>query len=96
MGVWLKINGPQSILVELVLHQSGSSFILSRNDGAKRLEVRYDGGHFTDTGIYATNGIYSIDGKNYLFEKGKLVKMSLDGVLLMCFCAGARFKDNSK
>ena len=30
--------------------------------------------YFTDTGIYATNGIYSIDGKNYLFEKGKLVK----------------------
>ncbi len=22
------------------------------------------------TGIHATNGIYSIDGKNYLFEKG--------------------------
>ena len=35
-----------------------------------------DGKHlyFTETGIYATNGIYSINGKNYLFEKGQLVK----------------------
>ena len=30
--------------------------------------------YFTDTGIYASNGIYSINGKNYLFEKGQLVK----------------------
>ena len=35
-----------------------------------------DGKHlyFTDTSIYASNGIYSINGKNYLFEKGQLVK----------------------
>ena len=31
--------------------------------------------YFTDTGIYAHNGIYSINGKNYLFDpKGQLVK----------------------
>ncbi len=30
--------------------------------------------YFTETGIYAANGIYSINGKNYLFEKGQLVK----------------------
>lgn len=30
--------------------------------------------YFTDTGIYAANGIYSINGKNYLFENGQLVK----------------------
>ena len=35
-----------------------------------------DGKHlyFTETGLYAHNGIYSINGKNYLFEKGQLVK----------------------
>ena len=36
-----------------------------------------DGKHlyFTETGLYAHNGIYSINGKNYLFDpKGQLVK----------------------
>ncbi|MFR2120433.1 MAG: glucosyl transferase, partial [Streptococcus salivarius] len=31
--------------------------------------------YFTETGLYAHNGIYSINGKNYLFDpKGQLVK----------------------
>ena len=47
------------------------------NDGAAVTGWQdIDGKHlyFTDTGIYASNGIYSINGKNYLFEKGQLVK----------------------
>ena len=47
------------------------------NDGAAVTGWQdIDGKHlyFTETGIYATNGIYSINGKNYLFEKGQLVK----------------------
>ena len=47
------------------------------NDGAAVTGWQdIDGKHlyFTDTGLYASNGIYSINGKNYLFEKGQLVK----------------------
>lgn len=48
------------------------------NDGAAVTGWQdIDGKHlyFTDTGLYAANGIYSINGKNYLFDsKGQLVK----------------------
>ena len=48
------------------------------NDGAAVTGWQdIDGKHlyFTDTGLYAHNGIYSINGKNYLFDsKGQLVK----------------------
>ena len=48
------------------------------NDGAAVTGWQdIDGKHlyFTDTGLYAHNGIYSINGKNYLFDSnGQLVK----------------------
>ena len=48
------------------------------NDGAAVTGWQdIDGKHlyFTETGLYAHNGIYSINGKNYLFDpKGQLVK----------------------
>ncbi|WP_455468304.1 KxYKxGKxW signal peptide domain-containing protein [Streptococcus salivarius] len=48
------------------------------NDGAAVTGWQdIDGEHlyFTETGLYAHNGIYSINGKNYLFDpKGQLVK----------------------
>ena len=38
--------------------------------------------YFTETGLYAHNGIYSINGKNYLFDpKGQLVKDAYGDVI---------------
>ncbi|MBT0913458.1 KxYKxGKxW signal peptide domain-containing protein [Streptococcus salivarius] len=55
------------------------------NDGAAVTGWQdIDGEHlyFTETGLYAHNGIYSINGKNYLFDpKGQLVKDAYGDVI---------------
>ena len=55
------------------------------NDGAAVTGWQdIDGKHlyFTETGLYAHNGIYSINGKNYLFDpKGQLVKDAYGDVI---------------
>ena len=66
MDVWLKINGPQSMFGGISPASKDYRSYYLGNDGAAVTGWQdIDGKHlyFTDTGIYASNGIYSINGK---------------------------------